>query len=408
MMKKIVYILFIFLSVGQMDGFAQNANINFQISIVDRDGNLKDPVKDYGLTEADFSYMLRFESGCIATGNADSRLKCAPGMSYVMVDLQAFSSCGGWEGGDKMEMIVTINKPGTSLDGKSGTFKFLGAPSGRFFESTGEGLRIPLWVDISISVPDVTLCSGTAGTVTATVTGTEGAYTVTWSPEITASGADGTTGNIPASLTEGTYRATVTTAAGTAFKDFTVTVLPVPDKPGITLEAQQNAGERQLSFKVSNEPAEHGFAYSWFVNNREVQPGGERFVAENLRDGDVVVCKTVGGGECASGVVSDEFVVDHRQVARQAGEEYFVPNLITPNGDGLNDTWRLDWLQSHPKHLVTVYSSRGKMVYQSDHYQNDWDGRVNGKTTYGVFTYKIDLPGGVVLQSWVEVRPAHR
>lgn len=270
------------------------------------------------------------------------------------------------------------------------------------------GINLTGAPELKINVDDVVLCTGVAGSVTATVTGVEGPYTVTWSPEITASGADGTTGNIPASLTEGTYRATVTTAAGTAFKDFTVRVLPVPDKPGITLEAQQNAGERQLSFKVSNEPAEHGFAYSWFVNNREVQPGGERFVAENLRDGDVVVCKTVGGGECASGVVSDEFVVDHRQVARQAGEEYFVPNLITPNGDGLNDTWRLDWLQSYPKHLVTVYSSRGKMVYQSDHYQNDWDGRVNGKTTYGVFTYKIDLPGGVVLQSWVEVRPAHR
>ena len=267
------------------------------------------------------------------------------------------------------------------------------------------GINLTKEPAITISIPDVTLCDDVAGTATATVTGVEGGYTVTWSGGIMTSG-DGTTGSIPASLPGGIYTATVTAGGASISKEFQLTREITPDKPQITMERERNPDAGQLSFKVCNEPAEY-VGYSWFVNNRLVQTGGKRFEGQNLRDGDVVVCKTLDGGECYSGVESDKLVVDHRLLFQQAGEKYFVPNLVTPNGDGLNDTWRLDWLQSCPKYRVTIFSSQGKIVYQTDSYQNNWNGRVDGTIRYGVYVYKIELPGNVVLQSWLEVKPTN-
>lgn len=95
-------------------------------------------------------------------------------------------------------------------------------------------------------------------------------------------------------------------------------------------------------------------------------------------------------------------------------ERFMVPNLITPNGDGLNDTWKLDFLVDYPDHRITVYDRNGKPVFESTNYQNDWDGSGFTKGGYvghinlvnGVYTYVIELgdKDKTVLKSWVEIR----
>lgn len=95
-------------------------------------------------------------------------------------------------------------------------------------------------------------------------------------------------------------------------------------------------------------------------------------------------------------------------------ERFFIPNLITPNNDGLNDTWKLDFLADYPDHLVTVYDRNGRVVFEARDYQNDWDGTGVAKGGYvarinlmnGVYTYVIRLndKDKTVLKSWVEIR----
>lgn len=96
-------------------------------------------------------------------------------------------------------------------------------------------------------------------------------------------------------------------------------------------------------------------------------------------------------------------------------ERFFVPNIITPNGDGLNDTWILDFLADYPDHLVTVFNGfSNQMVFQANHYQNDWDGTGKSKGGYvahfnlpnGIYTYIIDLKdkNKTTLKGWLEIR----
>lgn len=52
---------------------------------------------------------------------------------------------------------------------------------------------------------------------------------------------------------------------------------------------------------------------------------------------------------------------------------FLPPNVITPNGDGKNDTWFLAYIENFPAHKVQIFDRAGKLVHQSTAYKNDWD-----------------------------------
>ena len=55
-----------------------------------------------------------------------------------------------------------------------------------------------------------------------------------------------------------------------------------------------------------------------------------------------------------------------------------VPNTFTPNGDGVNDTWNIKYLNTYPDCAVEVFNRYGSKVYSSIGYPVAWDGRYNG------------------------------
>jgi gliding motility-associated-like protein len=69
------------------------------------------------------------------------------------------------------------------------------------------------------------------------------------------------------------------------------------------------------------------------------------------------------------------------------------PNGITPNGDGLNDTWIIDNIIFFPEAIVEVYSRWGELLFRSaPGYPIPWDGRFNGKELpVGTYYYIINL-----------------
>ena len=52
---------------------------------------------------------------------------------------------------------------------------------------------------------------------------------------------------------------------------------------------------------------------------------------------------------------------------------FFIPNVVTPNGDGLNDTFEIIGLYMFDKTELQIFDRFGNSVYQSSNYQNDWN-----------------------------------
>lgn len=56
-----------------------------------------------------------------------------------------------------------------------------------------------------------------------------------------------------------------------------------------------------------------------------------------------------------------------------------IPNTFSPNGDGINDTWEIQYLKQYPFARVQVFTRTGKQVFESHGYTKPWDGTINGK-----------------------------
>lgn len=68
------------------------------------------------------------------------------------------------------------------------------------------------------------------------------------------------------------------------------------------------------------------------------------------------------------------------------------PDGITPNGDNINDTWIIDYIEFFPEAVVQVYNRWGEMLFNSQGYAVPWDGKYEGKDLpVGTYYYVIDL-----------------
>jgi gliding motility-associated-like protein len=73
-------------------------------------------------------------------------------------------------------------------------------------------------------------------------------------------------------------------------------------------------------------------------------------------------------------------------------------NILTPNGDGKNDTWLVKDIELYPNNTVTVFDRAGRTVYTKHGYNNDWDGTLGGTPLVkGTYYFTIDLGTGVNL-----------
>ena len=83
-----------------------------------------------------------------------------------------------------------------------------------------------------------------------------------------------------------------------------------------------------------------------------------------------------------------------------------VPNVITTNSDGINDLWKIPMLKYYQEAVVKVFSSTGKLVYESPAgYPVPWDGRENGSPlAMGTYYYLINLgPGEQQLSGYLTI-----
>jgi gliding motility-associated-like protein len=83
-----------------------------------------------------------------------------------------------------------------------------------------------------------------------------------------------------------------------------------------------------------------------------------------LSTGDNKFLWTVWNGSC---MASAEVTV--------TVHDLFVPSVITPNGDGKNDCFKIDDVNGEVE--MIIFNRWGNVEYSTDNYQNNWDGKNN-------------------------------
>jgi gliding motility-associated-like protein len=72
-----------------------------------------------------------------------------------------------------------------------------------------------------------------------------------------------------------------------------------------------------------------------------------------------------------------------------------IPNIFTPNGDGINDNWVIQYLNTYPDCKIQVYNRYGQPVFSSKGYSTPWNGTYQGsKLPTGTYYYVIEPGNG--------------
>jgi hypothetical protein len=51
-----------------------------------------------------------------------------------------------------------------------------------------------------------------------------------------------------------------------------------------------------------------------------------------------------------------------------------ITNTFTPNGDGINDYWKINNIENYPNAVIQVFTRYGQKIFESKGYQVSFDG----------------------------------
>ncbi len=237
------------------------------------------------------------------------------------------------------------------------------------------------------TTPDtLNICNGVP--IQFTFTSCVSSTSIVW----TGSNGSSGTGDIKATLYDTSkanpYKVTykvVGTASGCASDTALATVIINP-YPSVTLK-----GKDTISVgSSSNLSASGGTTYLWLP-----AAGLSCTTCPNptaTPSATTVYYVTVIDKEGCSWVDSIRVVVLENQI--------IVPNVITPNGDGINDYLQIKGLQYYPNSSINIYDRWGKEVYSSSNYANNWGG---GDQSDGVYFYVLTLNTGKKYQGYFQI-----
>lgn len=233
--------------------------------------------------------------------------------------------------------------------------------------------KAPEALNVSAFITDVSCIGSRDGELAAEVEGglAGGKFTYAWSngrstPRITG-------------LSKGAYAITITDKNNcTVTKSF-----EIKEPSAITVQIQSiNAtegcnGQVLALAKGGVKP----YTYRW---NAPVTSGDS--IVKSLCPGEYFVQVTDSRGCKSTPDVSAIEVKDRRLPCMD------IRSVISPDGDGSNETFLINCIQEFPGNKIFIYNRWGQLVYQAENYNNDWDGTTQSgeKLPEGAYYYILD------------------
>ncbi len=203
---------------------------------------------------------------------------------------------------------------------------------------------------IAGNISQVTCYGSNNGSIVTSISGGSGPYQYTWSK--------GETSSVINNLPSGSYTLQVKDISTqcVATDSFIITQ---PDSLLVTSFAKNDTckgGNGSISVSVSGGTAP--YQYLWSNNMTtgsliKVPAGSYTLVVADKNN-----CK-----KNLSVIVEEDSCVD-----------IIIHDVITPNGDGINDVWAIEGIRDYPKNTVQIFDKWGTMLFEKNGYNNDWGG----------------------------------
>ena len=175
--------------------------------------------------------------------------------------------------------------------------------------------------------------------------------------------------------------------------EFPITVNPLPADAG-TISGLNYVCQDQNGVTYSVPVIDYATSYFWnYTGAGAIVNSNSNLVIINFTNqassGNLTV---TGNNICGSSAQSDVFPITVDS-CKTPSVELNIPNAFSPNGDGTNDLFKIKGLTENT--ILIIFDRSGKKLYESNNYQNNWDGldsegRALRSDTYW---YIISVPG---------------
>lgn len=165
-------------------------------------------------------------------------------------------------------------------------------------------------------------------------------------------------------------------------------VINIPPKPIANFSYNTNNGLNIGAVFNFINTSSNEVSYSWDLgnNNTSTQENPNNTYFAN---GNYLVTLEVTGALGCTDSTSEIIVIN--TVTNEINT--LIPNAISPNGDFKNDVWKLEFIDLlYPNARVEIFNEWGQLIFESDGYDDPWDGTYAGEfVPDGTYYYIINL-----------------
>jgi gliding motility-associated-like protein len=143
---------------------------------------------------------------------------------------------------------------------------------------------------------------------------------------------------------------------------------------------------------TSTSPASQITAWNWYLN--------DTLANTSISWGETI--NTTGVYPLCL-IVQDEFACVDTACSTLivAPAEVHIPNVITPNADGINDNLVFEYLDFYPDNHLKIFNRWGNMIFEQNNYQNNWDG---GEFSDGTYFFLLEVvEKNVVYSGFIQI-----
>jgi gliding motility-associated-like protein len=277
----------------------------------------------------------------------------------------------------------TLNYTVTS----NSTNTFIVTVDGKCANPTSDTVTVKNFVnDINISVSNsITVCANAPFTLNSVTTGGHPVYNYNWtlnsSPVATTP-----TLNINSPANGGTYTLEVTVTDSCSYqKTATQQINVLPNTLNISItDSAYYCGNTPFTLHSVSSGGYPNYTFSWYLlpDNTSISSTDSLSYVTPEVEG-IYTIQVIKKDSCGNERS------DFQQISVLPPCQITIPNVITPNGDGANEFFKILNSYYHPNIGVTIFDRWGHKIYESSDYKNDW--KAEGLDD-GTYFYVVDVP----------------